>query len=466
MKKFRNIISIVLVVMMLASFAVVSASAAFNEEDNEAIVFYKGSEETTSTSYPTIYEALVAANSSSTTTNTVYLLKNATLSTTIGVAPYVTLVIPSSANYEDDSITGGNNVTTNGNPNGSAYATLTLNNNATLTVLGTLLVAGNQQGTQSRTGYRTGDYGRVVISIGSTLNVASGGKLYARGEVEGEGTVAAASGSTVYQRFQIADWRGGTASRSAYNAKVFPFNLFSLGGISAKTVYNAGSTLNGQGFFTIYGIGQPLNIPYISNGTSANAPLHFTDDEGSIQFTTNGDLTTIELNGAHIATGNLTFSAFGYSFSSAGLDCPFGYNTKVKLNTGSTLAVETKLKLLPGFDLEVGSGATINVASGAAMYFYGADTYKSTYFFKKVPDDIPLNWTYSAAATLTNKGGTVNNAGTIASTDPNFDNVDGFKAAESKPSVDILEYNQSTSKTETAYFYLGTLDTSTSTPAA
>ncbi len=465
MKQFKKIIGVFLAGMMLVSLFTVSAFAASDDDTPEAIVFFAGTT-TTNTSYATLSEAITAANASTDTTNTIYLLKDAALSTSIGIASNVTLVVPTSSNYQKDSTTGGSNVTDNGDPNGNPYATLTINANVSFTVRGTLLVAGNQQGIQSRTGFRTGDYGQVVLKDGARLNISSGGKLYARGEITGTGTVTANSGSTVYQRFQIADWRGGTASRNAYNAKVFPFNLFSLGGISAKTVYNAGSNLNGQGFFTIYGIGQPLNIPYISNGTSANAPLHFTDDEGSIQFTTNGDLTTIEINGAHIATGNLTFSAFGYSFSSAGLDCPFGYNTKVKLNSGSTLAVDTKLKLLPGFDIEVGSGATINVASGAAMYFYGADAYKSTYFFKKVPDDIPLNWTYSAAATLTNKGGTVNNAGTIASTDPNFDNVDGFKAAESEPSVDILEYNQSTSKTETAYFYLGTPDTSTPTPAA
>ncbi|MFR0795713.1 MAG: hypothetical protein ACLSHG_04685 [Oscillospiraceae bacterium] len=55
----------------------------------------------------------------------------------------------------------------------------------------------------------------------------NGGSLYAWGFVVGSGSVTAESGGTVWEWFQIDDFRGGTASGAMGNG-VFPFSQYCI----------------------------------------------------------------------------------------------------------------------------------------------------------------------------------------------------------------------------------------------
>ncbi len=379
---------------------------------------------------------------------TIYLTGNYTLPGDLAIPALQTVVIPTSDAYNDTE-TGVANVSGNGTT-GEAHVTLTVPDGVNLEVNGTLLVAGNQQSTQPRTGFLTGAYGAINLEGNLIVN----GTLYARGEISGTGTVTANKGGTVYQRFQIADWRGGTESQNAYtdsdgeeegDHRVFPFNLYDLGGITANQTYMNGSSLYGQAYVRASIFQFNINVPYFNTLDDDEYLVKFTGDGGSIHMSRDGDLTTITIDGAALTSGGLTFSSYGYDFNSKGLECPFGYNTKVELVNGSVLNVQTLLKILPGCTMTVDETSTLDVTSAGAMYFYAEKTFSENYFFHPYG----TTWDYDAAATLTNSG-TVTVEGILGSTDVNFSNITGTNLT-ANDTVTIYEYQQNVGPQEVEF---------------
>ena len=431
MKKFKKTCAVLLTVIMLISLLALSAFAL--NDDTVAILHRADGSET---EYTSINTALSRAVNGS----TVYLVKCASLTASTSVKNGVTLVIPTSLNYTDDSNTeGGANAGNSNAPAGTPYSILTIPAGMELTIDGTLIVAGNQQGSWPRSGFLTGNYGAVNLLGTLTVN----GTLYARGEIYGSGEVVAKNGSRVYERFEMADWRGGTASRAAYRLEIFPFSLYNLGGISSKTTFEYGSFLTGQSFIYVLSSNLTVEIPYIRSTGSSNGYIVNTTVGSNIVFTTSNNVTTITVNGGTLETGDLSFSALGYSFDSSGLACPFGYKTNVVINNGSTLNVNTKLKIIPGCSITVNDGGTINIKSDGAMYFYTGSAYKSNFNW--------ANWSTTANATLTNHG-TVVVTGELGSSAQGLTNIPGFTATGG--TYTMTEYIQSSSSTDTVTFYL------------
>ena len=83
----------------------------------------------------------------------------------------------------------------------------------------------------------------------SSITVKNGGNLYAWGFISGSGSVLAESGATVYEFYQIADFRGGTASSNMGN-KVFPFSQYFVQNIEVPLTLNAGA--NEQVYSGVY----------------------------------------------------------------------------------------------------------------------------------------------------------------------------------------------------------------------
>lgn len=383
---------------------------------------------------------------------TVTLIAEDTLSEELIIPNEITVIIPSSEAHNDTD--RGNNVSGNGTE-ATPYTLLTVSDTGSIVLEGTLLVAGNQQSTQPRSGFLTGSYASVELN--GKITVASGGTLRARGNITGAGSITVEAGGSVYERFEIADWRGGTASLAANTAGVFPFSLYQLGGIDVETTYNNGSFLYGQSYIYASNTDVYVTVNYL--GT--NGLVKPVNGGGTVTMTKSGDVTTASVTGS-FETGNLSFEiyilGFRYPISSQNKDCPFGYHFKLDLADGANVTVNGKLKILPGCTISLADNATMNISEGSAIYFYGEDTYKAEYFYHPYGTD----WDFSAAAKLVNEGtGIVNNHGTVGSTDPNFTNVDGFVAAETTPTLTVLEYDQSASKAVSVPFYLGTLDTTT-----
>lgn len=394
--------------------------------------------------YATLEEALSDAESG----DIVILTNDYTLAESVAIPSGVQLTIPTSASYND--IITGNNVS-GGVTNGSAYVTLTVPTGKTLTVNGTMLVAGNQQSTTKKASCLTGNYGKVVVDGSLVVN----GKLYARGEVSGSGEVTANNGSTVYQMLQISDWRGGNATMGAYSSNnVFPFNLYEIKNITAKTTYMNGSKLEGQYFIVASGTGVPgSEIVIGTNGQMEFDATPTAAPADNVVFEYDAAKNaTVTVNGA-MKTGHITVSmsvyGFTYTVSSADTVCPFGYNMDVVIADGGSLSISNQMKFLPGSDVTVQKGGTLTIEKGGEAYFYGENGYSTTYNWAK--------WGPATAATLTvEAGGTVNNSGIIASTDAAFGNVDGFTSTGN--TVPVKEVTQADTKVTVVpvTFYVGT----------
>ena len=110
-------------------------------------------------------------------------------------------------------------------PASKAFRTLTMSEGTSITVNGAISLGGRYFAAGgSQQGRPVGDYGYIKMADNSSITVKNGGNLYAWGFISGSGSVLAESGATVYEFYQIADFRGGSASSNMGN-KVFPVSL-------------------------------------------------------------------------------------------------------------------------------------------------------------------------------------------------------------------------------------------------
>jgi len=119
----------------------------------------------------------------------------------------------------------------------TAFRTLTLAAGANIVINGEMSVSAKHkyaQGSKLDGAAPTGNVGWVTMSDGSSITVNNGGTLYAYGFITGSGnretsgTVTVKSGGRVYEMFQIADFRGGSATTDMINSKYVSYGVFPL----------------------------------------------------------------------------------------------------------------------------------------------------------------------------------------------------------------------------------------------
>lgn len=126
-------------------------------------------------------------------------------------------------------------------PASKSYRTLTMAPGSSITAFGNISLGGRYYAAGgSDQGRCVGDYGRIKMEGDSNITMKNGSSLYAWGFVTGSGAVSAESGATIYEFYQIADFRGGTASSSIKN-KVFPFSQYFVQNIEVPLTLNKGA---------------------------------------------------------------------------------------------------------------------------------------------------------------------------------------------------------------------------------
>lgn len=307
----------------------------------------------------------------------------------------VTLLIPfDSANtlYKDVPVaTSGGSVSNKNN----AYRTLTLAEGAVLNIEGGLSVGGSYKSAAgSNTGFMTGNYGLLSLSDGSSINVKNGGSLYAWGFVVGSGSVTAESGSTVWEWFQIDDFRGGTATMGMGNG-VFPFSQYFIQNIEAPLTIQAGAKENVYtGVFASSKVNN-ASIEFIGDGgmfklNSGSITRIYDGSTDRVTYTVSGDM---ELNA-------LSLNLAGSNVNSASYVLPITNNISINVASGKA-TINQDLSLLAGVELTIAKGADMTVASGKSIYVYDADEWTADDYvqggkFKSVP------FAYSRTYTRTN----------------------------------------------------------------
>ena len=248
-----------------------------------------------------------------------------------------------------------------------AYKTLTLANGASLTVNGGISVGGRYNSAAgSATGYMTGAYGLIRMESGSRITVESGGALYAWGFVTGSGNVTVESGGSAYEWFQIADFRGGTAS-GLMGKKVFPFSQYFVQNVEVPLTLNAGAK---EIVYTGVYAGDKVNnasIAFVGDSgmfkvVSGSVTKVYDGAADRLRFTINGEM---ELN-------NLALKLAGMNVNSANYVLPITNNISLEIASGK-LTVNQATALLAGVNVTVDQGAELLVSSGTSVYLYDRD---------------------------------------------------------------------------------------------
>lgn len=259
-------------------------------------------------------------------------------------------------------------------PASKAFRTLTMSEGASITVNGAISLGGRYFAAGGgQQGRPVGDYGYIKMADNSSITVKNGGKLYAWGFISGSGSVLAESGATVYEFYQIADFRGGSAS-SGMGHGVFPFSQYFVQNIEVPLTLNAGA--NEQVYSGVYAM-----------STTYTTAINFIGDTGMFKvesgsFTKDYDEKTDRLvftvNG-EAALNTLSLKLASMDVNSASYVLPITNNITINIQSGN-VTINQDTALLAGVEVNIAEGAGLTVANGKNIYFYDSDEWNSDNF--------------------------------------------------------------------------------------
>ena len=259
-------------------------------------------------------------------------------------------------------------------PASKAFRTLTMSEGSSITVNGAISLGGRYFAAGGgQQGCSVGDYGYIKMADNSSITVKSGGNLYAWGFISGSGSVLAESDATVYEFYQIADFRGGSASSSMGHG-VFPFSQYFVQNIEVPLTLNAGA--NEIVYSGVYAM-----------STTYTTAINFIGDTGMFKvesgsFTKDYDEKTDRLvftvNG-EAALNTLSLTLAGMDVNSASYVLPITNNITINIQSGNVI-INQDAALLAGVEVNIAEGAGLTVANGKNIYFYDSDEWNSDNF--------------------------------------------------------------------------------------
>ena len=259
-------------------------------------------------------------------------------------------------------------------PASKAFRTLTMSEGTSITVNGAISLGGRYFAAGgSQQGRPVGDYGYIKMADNSSITVKNGGNLYAWGFISGSGSVLAESGATVYEFYQIADFRGGSASSNMDN-KVFPFSQYFVQNIEVPLTLNAGA--NEKVFSGVYAMSTTYttSINFIGNDgmfkvVSGSFTKDYDEKTDRLVFTVNGEA----------ALNTLSLKLAGMSVNSASYVLPITNNITINIQSGN-VTINQDAALLAGVEVNIAEGAGLTVANRKNIYFYDSDEWNSDNF--------------------------------------------------------------------------------------
>ena len=259
-------------------------------------------------------------------------------------------------------------------PASKPFRTLTMSEGTSITVNGAISLGGRYFAAGGgQQGRPVGDYGYIKMADNSSITVKNGGNLYAWGFISGSGSVLAESGATVYEFYQIADFRGGSAS-SGMGHGVFPFSQYFVQNIEVPLTLNAGA--NEKVYSGVYAMSTTYTtaINFIGdNGmfkvTSGSFTKDYDEKTDRLVFTVNGEA----------ALNTLSLKLANMSVNSASYVLPITNNITINIQSGN-VTINQDAALLAGVEVNIAEGAGLTVANGKNIYFYDSDEWNSDNF--------------------------------------------------------------------------------------
>ena len=416
-KPFKRFLSLSLALLMVLSMLPTIAFAVGRLYDPVALE--NGTETTGSfsvggTEYANLNDALSAAEKGK--DKTVVITADTTLSGSYTIPAGVTLLVP----FDD----AGTLYTTKPGAvetlaNQTVYRTLTLNSGASITVNGAISVGGKLFTSSNRHVCKpTGAYGQIKMNSGSQITVENGGNLYAWGYITGSGNVRITSGATVYECFQVTDWRGGSATikfaTPANVNKVFPFSQYYVQNIEAPLTIEYGGTE--KAYIAAYG--ENIAIGFVGAGGM------FELAEGAT-FTKTYDPATDRISfdiSGNASLKGIKMEVMFATIDSANYVLPINNNININIHSGVT-TIAQDAALLPGVQVTIDQGAELNIQSKANLYVYDADKWSKDYVWGSQNGISPVAYSPSGKGSRAisdasiNVNGVLNVEGSVYTTD-------------------------------------------------
>ena len=259
-------------------------------------------------------------------------------------------------------------------PASKPFRTLTMSDGASITVNGAISLGGRYYAAGGgEQGRPVGDYGYIKMADNSSITVKNGGKLYAWGFISGSGSVLAESGATVYEFYQIADFRGGTASSGMHHG-VFPFSQYFVQNIEVPLTLNAGA--NEQVYSGVYAMKSTYTtaINFIGDTgmfkvESGSFTKDYDEKTDRLVFTVNGEA----------ALNTLSLTVAGMDVDSASYVLPITNNITINIQSGN-VTINQDAALLAGVEVNIAEGAGLTVANGKSIYIYDRDEWVAQNF--------------------------------------------------------------------------------------
>ncbi len=312
-----------------------------------------------------------AVNSAATSTsNTLVLANDATLPAGDYTIPAgVTLLIPfDDANtlYTTEAVS----VDAKSYIAPTAYRTLTMAEGANITINGSVSLSakhGNTNGSRLNGGSPHDKVSFVKMNEGSTITVNDGGVLYTYGFITGNGSVTANSGSTVYENFQIMDFRGGNQTTQMDNG-VFPVSQYYVQNIEVPLTLKSGATEYSYTSVNMSSSTFGTSVAFISN---ENAMFNLTSGEVVKRYDGTRDRLMIE------SKGDMLMSPINMDLGTSTLNSskyilPVNGNITVEAKTGS-VTLSQNIAMLPGSEIIVREGVTCKLNNGVKVFVYDKD---------------------------------------------------------------------------------------------
>lgn len=276
----------------------------------------------------------------------------------------VTLLVPYDGNYSTsaDNYLKDDNTETSATP----YVTLTMTEGTTMTVKdgGSLLVNASIASNGMASSHAI-NYGKLVTEKDTKIVLESGSWADAMGYITGSGEMIAESGSSIYEVFNLYGWKGGTIS-AAIRYNVFPINQYTLNNLQIKTTINQNVSYYAKGTVTAQSQRADTTVLFVGNEDSAFIQVEsgymlkeYNTSNGNVYFTLYGNGTF----------HNLKVDAGLAALDTSDLQVPIPGHFKLTIASGTTtIPSDVQIKLLPGAELNINSGATLKV--NGALYAY------------------------------------------------------------------------------------------------
>ena len=255
------------------------------------------------------------------------------------------------------------------------YRTLTLAEGANITVNGKLSLSAQHNaasgGGRASTS-PTGPVSFIDMESGSKITVNNGATFYAYGYVTGEGTVTAKNGSTVYELFQVEDFRGGGASATMamnnMDKGVLPLSQYYIQNIEVPLTLEAGATeyVYASFFMTQSSLGAA--VPFIGGPT---AMFYLSDGYVTKSYDGSTDRLIVEADGT-MSLSPITVEFSGQTLNSRDFDLGINSNISVILR-GGEVTINQDIAMLPGSEISIEEGAECTLSSGTNVFIYDAD---------------------------------------------------------------------------------------------